>query len=206
MNSLNDIWEAVLEVLRSKLTETSLKTWFNDCTPVELTDGKFVIHTEGADFKRGMIVSRYGELIKEILKDLFSFEFELVVLSGDELEDYRVEAKDRYALPEMDGYTFENFIVGSSNKYAHAAALGVSKNPGSRAYNPLFIYGNSGLGKTHLLLAIGSAIHEADPKATIAYVKGDDFTNQMVRSIKDGTAEAFRRKYLYGDRVRVDYI
>ena len=206
MNSLNDIWEAVLDVLRSKLTETSIKTWFADCTPVELTDGKFIIHTAGNDFKRGMIINRYSEIIQGALKELFSFDFELVVLSGDELEDYKAEVKDRYALPEMDGYTFDNFIVGSSNKYAHAAALGVSKNPGSRAYNPLFIYGNSGLGKTHLLLAIGSAIHEADPKATIAYVKGDDFTVQMVRAIKDGTAEEFRQKYRNVDLFLVDDI
>ena len=206
MNSLNDIWEAVLDVLRSKLTETSIRTWFNDCTPVELTDGKFITHTAGNSFKRDTIVTRYGKIIEDALRELFSFDFEFVMLIDDDMDDYRAEVKDRCALPEMDGYTFDNFIVGSSNKYAHAAALGVSKNPGSRAYNPLFIYGNSGLGKTHLLLAIGSAIHEADPKATIAYVKGDDFTVQMVRAIKDGTAEEFRQKYRNVDLFLVDDI
>ncbi|MCD8256552.1 MAG: chromosomal replication initiator protein DnaA, partial [Oscillospiraceae bacterium] len=107
---------------------------------------------------------------------------------------------------EMDGYTFDNYIVGNSNKFAHAAALGVVKSPGSRAYNPLFIYGNSGLGKTHLLLAIGSAIHENDANAKIIYIKGDDFLNDMVRSLKEGTAEEFRQKYRNVDLFLVDDI
>lgn len=206
MNSINDIWDAVLDVLRSKLTEISIKTWFDDCTPIELTDGKFITHTGGNGWKRDMIVSRYGKIIEDALREIFSFDFEFVMLIDEEMDEYRAEKKDRYALPEMDGYTFDNFIVGNSNKYAHAAALGVSKNPGSRAYNPLFIYGNSGLGKTHLLLAIGSAIHESDPKARIAYVKGDDFTVEMVKSIKDGSAEEFRKKYRNVDLFLVDDI
>lgn len=205
MNSVNDIWKAIMEVLGQQLTATSINTWFAECTPIELTDGKFVIHTT-TKFKADILQQRFGEAIKAALGDLFSCDFELVVLAGEELEEYKAEVKDRYALPEMDGYTFDNFIVGNSNKYAHAAALGVSKNPGSRAYNPLFIYGNSGLGKTHLLLAIGSAVHEADPKATIAYVKGDDFMNEMVRSIKEGSNEEFRQKYRNVDLFLVDDI
>ncbi|NCC68645.1 MAG: chromosomal replication initiator protein DnaA, partial [Clostridia bacterium] len=97
------------------------------------------------------------------------------------------------------------FIVGASNKFAHAAALAVADNPGN-VYNPLFIYGNSGLGKTHLLLAIGQAIHEKDPTKKIAYLKGDEFTNQMVQSIQAGTAEDFRRKYRNVDLFLVDDI
>ena len=105
----------------------------------------------------------------------------------------------------MAGYTFDRFIVGNSNHFAHAAAVAVSQNPG-KVYNPLFIYGNSGLGKTHLLLAIGQTIHEKDPSKKIAYIKGDEFTNQMVKSIKDGTAEEFRVKYRNVDLFLVDDI
>ena len=105
----------------------------------------------------------------------------------------------------MEGYTFDRFIVGNSNKFAHAAALAVAEKPGV-IYNPLFIYGNSGLGKTHLLLAIGQEIHEKDPTKKIAYLKGDEFTNQLIRAIKDGTGEEFRTKYRNVDLFLVDDI
>ena len=95
--------------------------------------------------------------------------------------------------------------MGNSNKFAHAAALAVAEKPGV-IYNPLFIYGNSGLGKTHLLLAIGQEIHEKDPTKKIAYLKGDEFTNQLIRAIKDGTGEEFRTKYRNVDLFLVDDI
>ena len=203
MNSLTDIWNSILKLLSKQLTSVTISTWFGDCDPVELEDGRFVLHTP-ISFKRDIIQSRYASFLLEALRELFSCDFELVVLAGDEVEDYLLQKREANTLPEMDGYTFDNFIVGSSNKFAHAAALGVVKNPGSRAYNPLFIHGNSGLGKTHLLLAIGSAVHENDPAAKILYIKGDDFTNEMVNSIKNGTVEEFRQKYRYVDLFLVD--
>ncbi len=205
MNSINDIWASIMEILSGQLTSTSINTWFADCTPIELSDGKLVLHTT-SKFKKDILTQRFAETIKAALSDLFSCEFDLLILAGDEIEEYRELKKDERSLPEMDGYTFENFIVGNSNKYAHAAALGVTKNPGNKNYNPLFIYGNSGLGKTHLLLAIGSAIHENDPAAKIAYIKGDEFTNQLVKSIQTGTAEEFRQKYRNVDLFLVDDI
>ena len=203
MNSLTDIWNSIMNLLAEQLTPTTINTWFADCVPVELEDGRLVLHTPIA-FKRDIIQSRYANVILEALHELFSCDFDLVVLAGDELEDFQLQKHEANTLPEMDGYTFDNFIVGSSNKFAHAAALGVVKNPGSKAYNPLFIHGNSGLGKTHLLLAIGSAIHENNPAAKILYVKGDDFTNEMVHAIQSGTAEEFRQKYRNVDLFLVD--
>jgi chromosomal replication initiator protein len=193
MNSLQDIWNGIMEILGRELTPTAINTWFSDCTPIEISDCRLVIHTP-TDFKRSIIVSRFSDTIKNALSDLFSCDFDLLVLAGDELENYSTEKTPDDSLPEMAGYTFDRFIVGNSNKFAHAAAVAVSENPGT-AYNPLFIYGNSGLGKTHLLLAIGNSMHERRPDAKIAYVKGDEFTNQMVRSIKDNTQEEFRQKY-----------
>ena len=105
----------------------------------------------------------------------------------------------------MAGYTFDNFIVGNSNKFAHAAAISVAENPGKN-YNPLFIYGNSGLGKTHLLWAIGHSIRERFPEKKISYIKGDDFTNEMVKSIKEGKTEEFRNKHRNVDLFLVDDI
>ncbi len=204
MNSLNDIWDKIIEILSHQLTATAINTWFSDCTPVDIEDSRLVLHTT-SDFKRDIINSRFGDTIKAALSDLFSCDFDLLVLSGDEISDFAIKKKVDNSLPEMAGYTFDRFIVGNSNKFAHAAAIAVAENPG-RTYNPLFIYGNSGLGKTHLLLAIGQQIHEHSPEKSIAYIKGDEFTNQLVKSIKDGTAEEFRQKYRNVDLFLVDDI
>ncbi len=204
MNSLNDIWQEIMKALGKQLTPTAIDTWFSDCEPVEIDDCRLVIHTSN-DFKRGIIQARFAETIKTVLSDLFSCDFELTILAGDEIKDYELGKQEDNLLPEMAGYTFDRFIVGSSNKFAHAAAIAVSEKPG-KTYNPLFIYGNSGLGKTHLLLAIGQAIHEREPSKKLAYIKGDDFTNQMVRAIKDGNVDDFRMKYRNVDLFLVDDI
>ena len=204
MNSVNDIWDEIVKILSRQLTPTAISTWFSDCTPVEIDDCKLVLHTT-TDFKRSIIISRFGDTIKAALSDLFSCDFDILVLAGDEINDFSIKKKAENSLPEMEGYTFDRFIVGNSNKFAHAAAVAVAEKPGA-IYNPLFIYGNSGLGKTHLLLAIGQEIHEKDPAKKIAYVKGDEFTNQLVQAIKDGTGEDFRTKYRNVDLFLVDDI
>ncbi len=204
MNSLNDIWNSVLDSLGEGLTATSRSTWFGDCTPVELINNRLVVHTP-TEFKREIIQTRYAPRLEEALRDLFSSEVRLVVLSGDELESYLAETRQDDTLPEVAGFTFDNFIVGPSNKYAHAAAIAVTENMG-RVYNPLFIYGNSGLGKTHLLLAIGQCIHSRQSAARVVYVKGDDFTNELVHAIQTGTTEDFRAKYRSADLLLMDDI
>ena len=204
MNSLQEIWNEIMKILSRELTPVAINTWFADCEPIDIEDSRLILHTS-SDFKRDIILKRFGNTIKAALSDLFSCDFDLLVLAGDELKEYMDRAKAENALPEMDGYTFDRFIVGSSNKFAHAAALAVADKPGKN-YNPLFIYGNSGLGKTHLLRAIGQAIYEKNPKAKIAYVKGDEFTNQMVKAIKEGTTEDFRTRYRNVDLFLVDDI
>ena len=204
MNSLNDIWNSVLDSLGEGLTATSRSTWFGDCTPVELINNRLVVHTP-TDFKRDIIQTRYAPRLEEALQDLFSSEIRLVVLSGDELENYLAETRTDDTLPEVAGFTFDNFVVGPSNKYAHAAAIAVSENMG-RVYNPLFIYGNSGLGKTHLLLAIGQSTHSRQPAAKVVYVKADDFTNELVHAIQTGSTEDFRAKYRSADLLLMDDI
>lgn len=205
MNSLNDIWASVMELLSGELTQTAVNTWFSDCTPVEISDSTLILHTS-SDFKRSIIKSRFEETICAALYELFSCPFELVVLAGeDELQEYREKKPSSEDMPEMEGYTFDRFVVGPSNKFAHAAAIAVAQNPG-KTYNPLFIYGNSGLGKTHLLLSIGQAIRQTMPAANIAYVKAEDFVNQMIRSIQSGTTEMFRQKYRNADLLLMDDI
>ena len=204
MNSLNDIWNEVLKVLARQLTPTAINTWFSDCVPVEISNSTLVLQTS-SDFKRNIITTRCGETIRNVLSDIFSGEFDFMLLLPEEREQWDSEKGAASDLPEMAGYTFDRFIVGNSNKFAHAAAVAVAERPGE-TYNPLFIYGNSGLGKTHLLLSIGQYIHEHSPEKKIEYLKGDDFTNQMVKAIKEGTAEEFRKKYRNVDLFLVDDI
>ncbi len=204
MNSVKDIWSAVMDMLSQELTSTAISTWFSDCKPIEIDAGSLVIYTPN-EFKRDIITDRFMPLIKKSLSDIFSTDFGVVILSGDELTEYNSKKPDKDPLPELVGYTFDNFIVGNSNKFAHAAAIAVSNKPGG-AYNPLFIYGNSGLGKTHLLLAIGQSIRERHPETKIAYVKGDDFINELISSIKNQSMEKFRLKYRNVDLFLVDDI
>ena len=203
MNSVNDVWQKVLNILSGQLTQTAMDTWFSDCTPAELDDCRLILCTT-TEFKQDILQKRFADRIKAALYDLFSQEFEVLVVTEDELSEMPHKGSDN-PLPEMAGYTFDHFIVGNSNRFAHAAASAVAENPG-KTYNPLFIYGNSGLGKTHLLLAIGNAIHERWPDKTIVYIKGDEFTNQLVRAIKSGTTEDFRNKYRSVDLFLVDDI
>ena len=196
-----------MEGLRQTLSSTAMSTWFNDCEPIDinLTDKCLVIKAAN-DFKRNIIEIRFSNDIRHTLSELFSTDFEIKILVGEEVEEYNIEKKNTSSMPEIDGYTFDNFIVGNSNRFAHAAAMAVAKAPG-KAYNPLMIYGNSGLGKTHLLLAIGQYIEEnSAKKPDIKYLKGDEFTVQMVESIKSGKAEEFRHKYRNVDLLLVDDI
>ncbi len=208
MNSVQDIWEEVLKLMAKELTPTAIQTWFSDCTPVEWDNCRFIICAKN-EFTQKIILSRFVEVIKAALYDLFSCECDLTVLAGKEgLEEYTETKKpdEKDPLPEMQGYTFDRFIVGNSNKFAYAAAKAVAEHPGGQDYNPLFIYGNSGLGKTHLLFAIGQAIHEREPKKRIAYVKGDDFTNRLVNSLQNRKMPEFREEFRNVDLFLVDDI
>ena len=204
MDSLDEIWKQILDIIANEITPTAFNTWFSDCKAVDMADCKLVLHTS-SDFKRNIIENRFGEMIRKALYDLFSCEFEIEVLAGDELLEYERDSQEPSPYPEMEGYTFDHFVVGPSNKFAHAAAIAVANNPG-KVYNPLFIYGNSGLGKTHLLLAIGEKIHHDRPNFKIAYLKGDDFTNELIHSVMTGTSREFREKYRNIDLLLMDDI
>jgi len=206
MNLVHDVWKEVMAVLSKELNPVAINTWFSEIEPINLEDCRLVLYIE-KETKKNIIEDRFTGHIKKALSDLFSTDFDVMFLSGDEeyAPEKEEDEKDN-SLPEMAGYTFDRFIVGPSNTFAHAAAIAVSENPGGTTYNPLFIYGNSGLGKTHLLRAIGQAIHERSPEKKIAFIKGDDFTTQVVSAIREGTAEAFRNKYRQVDLFLVDDI
>ena len=209
MNSVQDIWNEILKILSKKLTPTAIQTWFSECKAIDWDNSRLILCAKN-DFTQSILSSRFSSVIKEALYDIFSSDCEVLILSGEDgLQDY-LEKKDPSSkndmLPEMQGFTFDRFIVGSSNRFAYAAAKAVSEHPGGQDYNPLFIYGNSGLGKTHLLFAIGQAIHEQYPKKIIAYVKGEDFTNRLINSLQNRKMQEFREEFRKVDLLLVDDI
>ena len=201
MNSTADVWAKVLSLMETDMAATTIHTWFDDVTAVSLDEDRFVICSP-SDFKRDIIKSRYIPAVQKALRELFSADFEVVVLGQGELATYQKPAQDSF-LPGTEEYTFERFVVGSSNKFAHAAALAVAEAPG-KSYNPLFIYGESGLGKTHLLYAIAHTIHQNHPEYRVVYIKGDAFTNELIQAIREGRNQEFRDKFRAADVFLMD--
>ena len=202
MNFPADIWPKVLSLMEGAMTATTINTWFDDATPVALDANRFVLHTP-SNFKRDIIMARYLPVIQKALHELFSADFEVVVLGEGELEDFGKKKTDDVFLPGTEEYTFERFVVGASNKFAHAAAQAVAERP-AQTYNPLFIYGESGLGKTHLLYAIAHTIHNNHPDYKVVYIKGDTFTNELIQAIREGRNSEFREKYRGADVFLMD--
>ena len=184
MNFPPDLWAKVCSLMEGEITATTINTWFDDAVPVALDEDRFVLYTP-SNFKRDIIQSRYVPVIQKALHELFSADFQVTVLGEGELERFQEKKPDDTFLPGTEEYTFDRFVVGSSNKFAHAAALSVAEKP-AQTYNPLFIYGESGLGKTHLLYAIAHKIHETHPDYRIVYIKGDSFTNELIQAIREG--------------------
>ena len=187
----------VRELLQKDLTQVTMDAWFSDLTAVEFQNDRFVLHTPDS-FKQEIIEARYLDNIKSALHELFSADIDVVITTGEFINNNQKKEKNA-----EDEYTFKQFIVGSSNKFAHAAATAVANNPG-RSYNPLFIYGQSGLGKTHLLYAIASAVRGTYPNDRIIYIKGEDFTNELINSIQTARVQEFRDKYRSSDVLLVD--
>ncbi len=201
MNVPADIWAKVLSLMENDMTATTINTWFDDARAVALEENRFILHTP-SNFKRDIILSRYLPAVQKALHELFSADFEITVLGEGELENYS-KTEDTSFLPGTEEYTFERFVVGSSNKFAHAAAVSVAENP-AKSYNPLFIYGESGLGKTHLLYAIAHRIHHDHPDYRVLYIKGDSFTNELIQAIREGRNQEFREKYRFADVFLMD--
>ena len=205
MHSIADIWKMVLQRLMNgqNVSETTINTWFDEVEAVSMQDKVFYLHCPN-DFKRGTIESMFIDKIKLALKDIFSADFEVKLLSTAEKNDFGVEKRKKVSsLMESGDFTFETFVVGESNKMAYAAARAVADGAIDH-YNPLFIYGDSGLGKTHLIYAIAHQVRIREPKANIVYVKGDDFINEFIELIRAGRGSEFRAKYRDADLLLVD--
>ena len=204
MNSVADVWQVVLERLRAGgLAETAISTWFDEVEAVAIRDMTFYLCCPN-DFKRGTIESLFLPNLKAALKEIFSADFDVKLLSAAERDAFGQEKpKKPTSLLESGEFTFDTFVVGDSNKLAYAAARAVADAPAEH-YNPLFIYGDSGLGKTHLIYAIAHEIRTKTPNAKIVYIKGDDFINEFIELVRAGRGSEFRAKYRDADLLLVD--
>ena len=217
---LNQLWDKTLNIIKGELTEVSFNTWIKSIVPISLEQNTIKLQVPN-DFTRGILESRYKDLIVNAIKLITSkkYNIDFLISSEDKLSDDKTsinntskssKAKKSNIIvsDEMSSmlnpkYTFDTFVIGNSNRFAHAASLAVAEAP-AKAYNPLFIYGGVGLGKTHLMHAIGHYILQNNPKAKVVYVSSEKFTNELINSIKDDKNEEFRNKYRNVDVLLID--
>lgn len=208
-NELNELLTKAKELLKDEVTKISYETWIKNLE-IQSYSGDVVTLVASSNFQKESVQSRYIDLLTNTFNFITNKECNVVIKSKDELEETSSD------LPSDTGYgysnstlnpkyTFDTFVVGNNNKFAHAAALAVAEAPAT-SYNPLFIYGGVGLGKTHLMHAIGNTILRKNKDYNILYVTSEKFTNQLINAIKDNTSEQFRNKYRNIDVLLIDDI
>ncbi len=212
MESFREIFALVREYCRGELSDVAFSLWIKDIEPVKMDSSVATLYVR-SEFKKNIIEEKYMDLLQQALEAVLGFGLDVKILceppgaaptEKSHFSGLQGEALDFVSMGGDYEYTFANFIVGSSNKFAHAAALAVATNP-SRSYNPLFIYGGSGLGKTHLLCAIHEEIMMSNKDAKLIYVKGEEFTNELILAITKESTRQFHDKYRSADILLVVY-
>ena len=212
MTNLKDKWEKALELLRPELTPVSYDTWMAPLKPISLDEenGRLYLQVYN-DFSRSILETRYVSIVENSLKQAFGFPLKVVFVENDDIPHANTTQKDvspnaftdeYYLNPK---YIFNTFVVGLNNRFAHAASLAVAEKP-AKKYNPLFIYGGAGLGKTHLMHAIGHYILQQNPKSKVLYVSSEMFTNELIKAIREDKNIEFRNKYRQIDVLLIDDI
>ena len=206
---LNELLTKAKDLLKEEVTSISFDTWIKPLEIDSMQDGNIVLVTQ-TKFNKEVLDSKYHDLFVNTFKFLTNKECSVTIISNDEKGNKNSEIKNNIQIQHTNNtlnpkYTFESFVVGKNNDFAHAAALAVAEAPAT-AYNPLFLYSGSGLGKTHLMHAIGNEILRNNKNANVLYVTSEDFTNQLVNSIKDNTTDQFRNKYRNIDVLLIDDI
>ncbi len=213
---LKNLWDKTLDIIKSELSEVSFNTWIKSCEPLSISSNTLKISVPNS-FTQDILDKRYKDLvansIKAVCSKLYTIEFIIMSESYDKEENKITSNQKTKAIvvnDEMSStlnpkYTFNSFVIGNSNRFAHAASLAVAESP-AKAYNPLFIYGGVGLGKTHLMHAIGHYILDGNPNAKVVYVSSEKFTNELINAIKDDKNEEFRNKYRNVDILLIDDI
>ncbi len=202
MDSFEQAWELICEYCKSQITGVAYKTWFSSLKPVSLDFENNVATIEAPnEFHMQTLLRGYADVLNRAFESVFGapIQLSLVVPQAD------APAKQETPAPDDDSYelTFDTFVVGPSNRFAHAACQAVAAKP-ALLYKPLFIYGNSGLGKTHLLSAVSKEFMRNFPDRSVVYVKSEDFTNEIIDAIARGTTAALRAKYRSADLLLID--
>ena len=203
MNSVIDVWERVIEIISNNTTPAAIDAWFTGCEALDYSDNTLTVYAPSI-FSKNILLDRFGAQVRRALFEIFSVDTDFAVITEDQMEEFR-DTHRAVGSTDDSEYTFDRFVVGKSNSFAHAAALAVAKQETKR-YNPLFIYGDSGLGKTHLLHDIKHEVRKNHPEYNIVYVKGDDFTNELIAAIQSGRNIEFRDKYRKADFFLMDDI
>ena len=219
---LAEIWIKFTDKFKESVSEKVFDVWINPIMPLEVTDTYYKVAVQNNFFKK-VIEEKYAKTIESILSSIMEKNITLIIDTIEESEGkqiipeikpaeepmrplFKAEREDEIDESNLNPkYVFENYVMGNSNRFAYAAALAVANNP-ANTYNPLFIYGGAGLGKTHLMHAIGNRIKQNDPTMKVLYISSENFTNEIINSIYNKNTEAFRRKYRNIDCLIIDDI
>ncbi|MBS4175190.1 chromosomal replication initiator protein DnaA [Bacillus sp. FJAT-49736] len=217
MENITDLWNKALSIIEKKISKPSFETWLKSTKAHSLKGDTFIVSVPN-DFARDWLEGRYVQLISGVLYDITGEELSVkfIIPQNQEDQDLQIPVSKQKKLNNDEPaelnqnmlnpkYTFDTFVIGSGNRFAHAASLAVAEAP-AKAYNPFFIYGGVGLGKTHLMHAIGHYVIEHNPTAKVVYLSSEKFTNEFINSIRDNKAEYFRNKYRNVDILLIDDI
>ncbi|RLQ93960.1 chromosomal replication initiator protein DnaA [Falsibacillus albus] len=217
MENIADLWNKALADIEKKISKPSFDTWLKS-TKAHSLQGDSLVITAPNEFARDWLEGRYSQLIAGVLYDITGEELEIkfIIPQNQDEEEFDIPLPPKKVKKDEDQadlplnmlnpkYTFDTFVIGSGNRFAHAASLAVAEAP-AKAYNPLFIYGGVGLGKTHLMHAIGHYVVEHNPSAKVVYLSSEKFTNEFINSIRDNKAVDFRNKYRNVDVLLIDDI
>lgn len=234
MLQMADLWNKILMQMEEKVAPVVFNTWIKALIPINITNDTFEIGAP-KNFVKEWIEDHYADQLSSIINELCNQEMKLVITNIELKDDFdysqKIEQSNKnvteikeevkkithstpnptpFNTEELDAsinpkYTFDTFVIGNSNRFAHAASLAVSEVP-AKVYNPLFLYGGVGLGKTHLMHAIGQKIKSNNPSSRVLYISSEKFTNELINSIRDGNPEKFRQKYRTIDCLLIDDI
>lgn len=217
MNSFEEVFNCIIDYCRDvgEVGDVAIKLWIKTLQPISL-EGNRAIFSVDSDFQRGVVIANYGDLLKQAFKATLGFDVEIDIRIPDEmrinkpvdldsLEEKQHELEKSYEYAKYD-YTFDTFIVGSSNEFAYAACKAVADGVGGMVYNPLFIYGPSGLGKTHLITATAKEMKNKNNDLNIIYVTGETFSSEIINAIQTNSTTKFHDKYRSADVLLVDDI
>ena len=203
INSIFDLWEEIISECRNKekITEVGLKAWILDLTPISTDDGVLTLAANN-EWKKKTVDGYYKAILEKVCEEVSGLPMTIeIIVQSDEPKKTTNEISNT-----QDIYTFDNFVVGPSNQIAHASAKAVAAKPFSNQYNPLFLYGNSGVGKTHLMLAIKNSIEKTFPDRQVLFLRGEQFTNELIQAIRNQTTDLFHERFRNVDVLLIDDI